>query len=568
MRVTSTRGVDQDRLDDLRRGHGPIPEHVIDEFVGGRLDRRDFLRRGAIAGIAFPTLAGILSACGSSSPSSTASTSGGAGKPGATIKAGVIAPTHVPNPLTIADLGGIAMLNQVGQSLVFYDNENLPHPWLATSWRPNADATVWTFKLRQGVKFNDGTPMTADDVVYSYRSQCDPENGGTALSLFAGLLLPAGVRKVDEETVAFHLEAPYGAFPSAVSSSNFNAIIVPKGTDYAKWSRTFIGTGPFAMKSFNQTTGASFVRNPHYWGTVLPAAVEIAFYPDEQPMVAALQAGSLDCISQFTISNSPQLLNGDFNIVATKGTAHRELSMRCDIPPFNNKYARQAVAMTLDREAIIAALFKDRAAIGNDNPFAPAFPMTDTEIPQRKQDLAAAKELLAKAGVPRGFSVPLFTEQLQEMPQFAQIVKASAAKIGVDVTLNVKTIAGYYGDAVFGKSPWLDGEMSLVDYGARPVPNVFLQAPLQTTDPKKGQGAWNAAHFSSAAYDKLSKEYLAAVDLGVQRRLAGQLQTLLLDETPIIYAYFYDHLSASQKNVHGVNAQASQNFYLDRATKS
>jgi peptide/nickel transport system substrate-binding protein len=569
MAVDSPNGKDQQRLDDLRRGHGPIQEHVIDEFVGGRLSRRGFIVKGATAGLAFSAVAGIISACGSSStPSGAGSTASAMGKAGAAIKAGVIAPTHVPNPLLVEDLGGIAMLNQVGEALVFYDNDNQPRPWLATSWQPNADATVWTFKLRPGVKFNDGSPMTADDVVYSYQAQCDPKNSGTALSYFAGLLVPSGVVKVDDQTVAFHLEEAYGAFPAAVSSSNFNAIVVPKGTDFAKWSSTFAGTGPFKMQSFDQTTGASFTKNPDYWGKVLPASLDITFYAEEQPMVAALQAGSLDTISQFTISNSPQLLTGNYNVQTVKGTANRQLSMRCDIPPFNNKYARQAVALTLDRPAIIAALFQGRAEIGNDNSFAPAFPMTDTAIPQREEDLAQAKELLAKAGTPRGFSAPLYTEQLQEMPQFAQIVKASAAKIGVDITLNVKSIAGYYGDGVFGKSNWLDGEMSLVDFGARPVPNIFLQAPLQTTNEKDGTGAWNAAHFSNQTYDALSKEYLAASDLSVQKQLATKIQTLLLDETPIIYPYFYDHLAASQGNVYGANAQASQNLYLNLVTKS
>jgi peptide/nickel transport system substrate-binding protein len=567
----SPQGTDHARLDVLRRDRDPLAEHVIDEFVDGRLSRRNFVMRAGMIGLSLPAVAGILSACGTgttSAPAGTTGTAGGSGKAGATIKAGVIAPTHVPNPLTVEDLGGIAMLNQVGEGLVFYGNDNKPRPWLATSWKPNADATVWTFKLRKGVKFNDGTPMTADDVVYSYQEQCDPKNGGTALSLFAGLLVPSGVVKVDEGTVAFHLQEPNGAFPSAVSSSNFNAIVVPKGTDFTKWSSSFIGTGPFAMTNYSQTTGASFKQNPHYWGKVLPAALEITFYPEEQPMVAALQSGSLDCISQFTVATSPQLLTGNYNVITTKGSANRQLSMRCDIPPFDNKYARQAVALTLDRPAIIEALFKGNADLGNDNPFAPAFPMTDTSIPQREENLKEAKELLAKAGSPRGFSTKLYTEQLQEMPQFAQIVKASAAKIGVDITLNVETIAGYYGEGTFGKADWLDGEMSLVDYGARPVPNLFLQAPLQTTDAKTEQGSWNAAHFSNPEYDALSKQYLAATDLQTQTKLAGEIQTLLLDETPIIFPYFYDHLSASQSNVYGVEAQASQNFYLNNVTKS
>jgi peptide/nickel transport system substrate-binding protein len=558
--------IDHERLDSLRRGRGPIPEHVIDEFVSGRLSRRGFISRAALVGLSMPTIAGVLSACDSAGSPAQGGTSGRAG---ATIRAGCIAPTAAPNPLLVNDIGGIQLLNQVGEALVFFDNANRPRPWLATSWSPDADGTVWTFKIRQGVKFSDGRAMTVDDVVYTYKSQSDPKNSGNALSLFAGLLDPSGVVKVDDETVAFHLKTAYGAFPFAVSQYNYNAIVVPKGTDYSKWAGSFIGTGPFMMKSFNQTMGASFRRNPNYWGEpALPAAVEMRFYADEQPMVAALQARAIDCIGQFTVSNSPQLLTGAFTLIKIKGSAHRALSLRTDKAPFTNKYVRQAIALTLDRPAIVSALFKGNAQVGNDSPFAPSFPMTDTSIPQRKQDLALAKELLAKAGASRGFAVPLYTQRLQEIPQLAQIIKASAAKIGVDISLHVETIAGYYGDATFGKSHWLDGEMSLVDYGARPVPNVFLQAPLQSTDAKSRRGSWNAAHFSNATYDSLSNQYMAAIDLSAQRRLASKIQSLLLDESPVIYPYFYNFLAASQKNVYGIKCQPGQQFYLDRATKS
>ena len=564
----------RDRLDGLRAGRGPVPEHVIDEYIAGRLSRRDFLRRGAMVGLSLPVIGGIISACGStatsSAPNSTTKTSGQAtGKAGATITAGTVVPTATPNPLLVNDTGGIDLLNQVGEMLVFYDNHSVAHPWLATAWSSSSSATVWTFKIRQGVKFSNGQPMTVDDVVYSFKTQSDPKNNGNALSVFGGILDPAGVVKVDSQTVAFHLQAPYGAFPYAASSANYNMIIVPDGTDYATWPKTFVGTGPFKMESFNVSVGATFVRNPHYWGTpAKPARVEMTFYPDEAPQTAALQAGTIDCVNQFTVTISPQLLAGGYNVVDIKSSAHRELSMRNDLAPFTSNYARQAIALTLDRPAIVEALFKGKADLGNDSPFAPVFPQTDTSIPQRHQDLKLAKQLLAKAGVPRGFSTPLLTEKLQEIPDLAQIVKQSAAKIGVDIKLSVTSSTQYYGQAVFGKSPWLDGEMSLVDYGSRPVPDLFLEAPLQTINAKTGAGSWNAAHFDNATYDKLSQEYVAAADLSTQRRLASQIQTLLLEQTPIIYAYFYDYLAASQKNIHGIYPQAGGQFFLNNATKS
>ncbi|HET9692491.1 MAG TPA: ABC transporter substrate-binding protein [Acidimicrobiales bacterium] len=570
---------DHERLDGLRRNQGPIPEHVIDEFVAGRLSRRDFLRRGALVGLSFPVLGGIVAACGSSSTSGgstggtsssgSTSSSSGAGKAGATIRAGFIAPSATPNPLLVNDQGGLELLNQTGEMLIYYDADNNPHPSLATSWSPNADATVWTFKIRQGVKFANGSPMTVDDVVYSLKAQCDPKNNGNALSVFGGTLVPDGVVKVDSETVAFHLEVPYGAFPSAVSTANYNVIIVPAGTDFTTWPKTFIGTGPFMLQSFNETVGANFVRNPHYWGAqAKPAKLEVTFYPDEPPMTAALQAGSIDCVDQFTVSTSPQLLNGNYNVVTIKASTHRELSMRNDMAPFDNKYVRQAIALTLNRPAIVHALFSGEAQVGNDSPFAPSFPQTDTSVPQRQQDLKLARQLLARGGVGRGFSANLVTEQLQEIPRYAQIVKQYASQIGVDIKLTIESQSKYYGQAVFGKSDWLDGEMSIVDYGARPVPNLFLEAPLQSINAKTGQGAWNAARFDNPTYDRLSKEFIAAADLSSQRRLAGQIQRLLLDETPIVYAYFYDYLAASAKNVHGINPQAGAQFFLNDVTKA
>ena len=189
-------------------------------------------------------------------------------------------------------------------------------------------------------------------------------------------------------------------------------------------------------------------------------------------------------------------------------------------------------------------------------------------MPQRTQNIAKAKQLLAQAGVPNGFSVPLLTENVQEIPHFAQIIKQYAAQIGVTINLTIEAQSKYYGDSVIGKSDWLDGEMSLVDYGARSVPNLYLAAPLQSINAKTAQGAWNAARFNNPTYDKLSKQFIATADLQTQKQLAGQIEQLLLDETPIIWAYFYNYLSATQKNVTGVYPTAQGQFFLWNAAKA
>ncbi len=560
------REVNHEQIDSLRRGRGPIQEHVIDEFLAGNLSRRDFLRKGTAFGLSLPVLGGLLEAKGMPGLKRAAVAPRSAAKAGATIRAGIIVPAGAINPLTIADQGGLELLGNVGEFLVLADQQLGYKPWIATSWSSNAKATVWTFKIRQGVKFNDGTPMTVDDVVYSFKSQCDPKNAGTALSVFSGLLVPDGVVKVDNSTIAFHLEAPDGAFLDAVSCDNYTMIIVPKGYDYTKYQTDWVGTGHFMMQNYTPNVGATFVRNPHYWGAAaLPKEIQWSFYAAEGPMTAALQANQIDCLDQFFVSSSPQLLNGNYNIIKLKASGHRELSMRCDVGPFKSKYVRQAMALCLDRPGLVKALFKGYADIGNDNPFAPSS-RRRRRWPSGLRTSSWPSSCSAKAGYARGFKTPLYTEQRQEMPTLAQFVKAWATEIGVTINLTIEPPNKYYGSS-YGNSDWLNGEMSMVDYGARSTPNLFLEAPLQTHNAKTGSGAWNAAHFADPTYDKLSKQYVGATDLSSQRAIAKQIETLLLDQTPIIFPYFYNYLAASQKNVTGIYPTALSQFFLWNASK-
>jgi peptide/nickel transport system substrate-binding protein len=561
--------MDHGRLSRLREGQGEVANHVIDEYAAGRLSRREFLRRGTVVGISLPVLGAIISACGSSS-STTPSTSSSSGAAGATIKAGIVVPTASIDPVTVADQGGLDMLAQTGEYLTFSNQHLTILPALAQSWSANSTSDVWTFKIRQGVKFHNGQPLTADDVVYTYKLQTDPKSSSNALSAFGGGLTPDGVVKVDSATVAFHLTAPNGNFPYLTSSDNYNMIIIPNNYDPLKWQSTFIGTGPFVLKSYTPKVGASFTRNEQYWGPkALPAATEFTFYDTQTPLILALTGGTIDVVGQFAVAGGEQLLapGAPYNIINLKSSAHRELSMRNDQAPFTDPRVRQAIALTLDRPAIVAALFKGNAVVGNDSPFAPVFPSTNRTIAQRTKNIAKAKALLSAAGHASGLTTNLVTEQFVEIPQYAQIVVQAAKEIGVTIKLKVETSSQYYGKATFGNSDWLDATMSLVDYGHRSVPNVFLTAPLQTYNAKTGTGSWNAAHFKNSQYDKLSQQYVATSDITTQRALAGQIETLLLAETPIIYGYFYNYLSATAKNVSGAYPTAIGHIFLNKATK-
>ena len=544
-------------LDLLRRGRTPHENHLIDGLVRGAVSRREFLRYGSVLGLSAPVLGGLSGALGFGLSTETAR----AGTPGGTIRYGQIVPAAAIDPVKIADGGGITVLSQVGETLVLSAPDLSAQPLLAESWSPNADGTVWTFKLRKGVKFHNGKVMTADDVVATFDRLSDPANGSNALSVFTGMLSKGGTKKVDDLTVAFHLDAANGNFPYAVSTDNYNSVIIPAEFP-ANYEATMIGTGPFKLEKYTAKVGASFVRNTDYWGTpALPDRVEATFYDDYQPQILALQGGEIDVIQQLPVLQAAGLLSDPgFTIIATPSSAHEQVHMRNDADPFKDKRVRQAIALCLDRPKLAQGLMRGKAQLGNDSPFMPAYPSTDKTVAQRALDLAKAKQLMAAAGMKDGFKTTLTTEKYLEIPDYAVLIQNAVKEIGGDIKLNIMDQGAYYGDAVPGKSPWLDSDMGITDYGHRGVPNVFLQAPLLST------GTWNSAHFNNAEYDTLAKGYIAALDLEAQKATAGKIQTLLLDQTPVLFSYFYDFLTVTKAGAAGVVPTAMGHLMLGQAS--
>lgn len=543
-----------DSVTRLRRQCSELENQLLDEWLAGRLSRRGFLRHASILSMALGPLAGLLGAA----PGAQAQ---GKGKPGGTIRVAQTVPSGAIDPVTVGDLGGLVMLQQTGEFLAFDAPDLSLQPVLALSWKPNDKADVWTFALRPGVKFHDGHPFTADDVVATMDRLADPKKGSNALSVFRGVLSPGGTRKVDDHTVEFHLDKPVGKFPYYVSSDNYNAIILP--ADYkGDFETHFNGTGPFKLERYQPKVGASFVRNPDWWGgAVMPDRTEFSFYADQQPQVLALQGGTVDVMQQVAVQGGQALLNNpDVTLIKLKSSAHRQVHMRCDQGPLTDKRVRQAIALTLNRPGLIKGLLHGYGDLGNDSPFAPIYPSTDRMVPQRAKDIAKAKALMHDAGKAGGVAVTLTTEYLQELPDYAVLIQNAAAEIGIKIKLKVEPQAAYYGSATFGNSDWLDSEMGITEYGHRGVPDVLLTTPLASN------GTWNAAHFKNAEYDRLVAQYIAALDLQAQRDAAGKIERLLLDETPVIFAYFYDYLAATGAKIGGVTVTAMSQVYLQNAT--
>ncbi|UVC09737.1 ABC transporter substrate-binding protein [Rhizobium sp. TH2] len=543
-------------LDFLRKGRSEHENHLIDGLVAGRVSRREFLRFGSVLGLSAPFLGSVAGAVGLAGVPNFAR----AQTPGGTIRVGQIVPAAAIEPVKLADGGGITVISQVAETLVLSGKDLVARPLLAESWAPNKDGSVWTFKIRKGVKFHDGRDMTAKDVVASIDRIADPANGSNALSALKGVLSKGGTKQIDDYTVEFTLDAPNGGFPYSMSTDNYNAVIVPHDYD-GNFEAKMIGTGPFKLESYTPKVGGNFVRNDAYWGgQVLPDRIEISFYDDYQPQLLALQGGQIDFIQQVPILQASGIINDpSVDMMPIPSIAHSQVHMRTDKAPFTDKRVRQAIALCLDRPAIVQGLMRGKAQIGNDSPFALAYPSSDKTVAQRQKDIAKAKELMAAAGMPDGFEVTLTTEKYLEIPDYAVIIQNAVKEIGGKINLNIMDQGAYYGEAVYGKSNWLDSDMGITDYGHRGVPNVYLTAPLQS------EGTWNSAHFKNKEYDGLVASYIGALDLEAQQAVAGKIQTLLLDESPVLFTYFYDFMSAAKKGSTGIEVTAMSHLMLKDA---
>jgi peptide/nickel transport system substrate-binding protein len=553
----------QRKLDDVRRERSELENHLIDEYADGKITRREFVRRGTVVGMSIPLLSFVAAACGGGDGGGGGGGGGGdtgAARAGGTIRTAIQSPAGDIDPVTIADEGGLAVLGQASEYLTFSNDKLELEPHLAESWEPNEDGSVWTFTLRQGVKYHDGQTMTAQDVVATFDRLSDPEVGSNALSALGGVLSKGNTKAVDDATVEFTLDAPNGSFPYIVSSDNYNAVILPANYD-GNYARSFPGTGPWRLDSFQPNVGVSFVKNPDYWGEGQPLADrnEIKFYGEEQPRVLAVQGNEVDVIAHFSASGGRALFDDpSVAVVELRSSVHRQIHMRTDREPFNDARVRQAMALALDRQAILDGLLGGRGDVGNDSPFAPVYPFTDTSIEQRELDLDQARQLIADAGA-EGGSAQITTFRDFELPDLTVLIQNAAKEIGLNITPNLLDQSAYYGDAVYGSSPWLDSVMGITDYGHRGVPNVFLVAPLTS------KGTWNSAHFKNQEFDRLVQEYIAALDLESQRTVAGQIQQLLLDETPIIFPYFYSYLFAVKTQFTGVRETAMGHVNLREA---
>jgi peptide/nickel transport system substrate-binding protein len=503
------------------------------ETTEQKASRRDFLRATA-AGAALIGASGLASACGSS-PSSTAKSTSAAPKHGGTLRAGLSGGSasdslDALNPDQNMDDARVFALFD---PLVTLDDNALPRFMLAEEITPNANATMWTIRLRPGVTFHDGRDFTAADVAYTFRRITNPKNPAAG----AGPLSPidvAGITQLGKLTLRVPCKTPFSTFVETLANPYY--LMVPVGFD----PRRPVGTGPFKYQSFTPGVQSVFARNNNYWQHGLPYLDKLVItdYADEASQVNALLSGTVDVVDLLSAASVATIRNGGAEVSIAAGGGWNPITMRVDQPPFTDVRVRQAFRLIPDRKEMLRLVFGGYGRIGNDV-FSIWDPCYDHQLPQRQQDLEQAKFLLKKAGQ-EGLGIELVTANIaQGVVETAQVFAQQAKGAGVNVSIRQLTVSDFYGPNylkwVFAQDFW----------GYYPyLPQVAFDT-LPTSP-------YNETHWNNPRYNRLYAAALATTDKALRCQIVHEMQQIDYNDGGLIIPYFVPAIDAYSGRVHGI----------------
>lgn len=361
-------------------------------------------------------------------------------------------------------------------------------PVLASKWSVDAAQTGYEFTLRDGAKFSDGTPVVADDVVFSFQ-RLSERGLPYAKDRFSSLV---AVTKVDERKVRFQLKQPDAGFLLNLGSPFLvgSAILSQKWAQTHDPKREMMGTGPFRMVSYTPNTQLVLKRNDNYWNKESAAKVSdltIRYMPEQSAQIAALKSGQIDLM--FPSAEGKLQLKGDpaITTVQVNSTNTLRLNINTNRAPFNNPDVRRAMSLALNRAEIVQG-----ALLGEGVPSAQV-PPSYTWAPKleglkyQKHDIAQAKTLLTKAGYPKGFDVTLnhLAGYTTYMDRFAELLKTQMAQADIRVTIQANQNA-----------VWLD-KQNKADYEIGDNEYAFQADPLFYLMPRPGRQGPNPTELAS-----------------------------------------------------------------------
>ena len=415
---------------------------------------------------------------------------------------------------------------------------------LAESWDVTPDAKEWTFKLRAGVEFHNGQPLTAEDVVNSINHH----KGEESTSAAKPIVDPIVDIKADGDTVTFVLEAGNADFPFLVS--DYHLAIMPSKDGKPDWESA-VGTGPYVQESFEPGVNLKLKRNPNYWkeGTAHFDEGELITIADVGARTNALNTGEIDFMDRCDIKTL-HLLQRNKNVVVEEisGNGHYTIPMRTHLEPFNDNNVRLALKYALDREQMLQTVLGGHGSVGNDHPIGRGQRYHASDLPQKSYDPDKAKFHLKEAGL-TSLDVDLSAADaaFAGAVDAAQIYKENAAKAGININVIREPADGYWSNV------WnTDNRGWCFSYwGGRPTEDWMFATAYASG------ASWNESAWEHEEFNKLLVAARSELDENKRRDMYVEMQRICSDEGGAVVPLFNNYIHATSTKVAHAESMAS-----------
>ncbi|SMF51339.1 peptide/nickel transport system substrate-binding protein [Paenibacillus barengoltzii] len=480
------------------------------------------------------------------------------------------------DPAIVTDGESLKIAHQVFDSLLEYkEGTTEVQGSLAEDWTVSEDGLTYTFKLRQGVKFHDGTDFNADAVVFNFTRWSDPNSEykfeGDSFDYYDSMFGPDGkrvikeVKAVDENTVEFTLNQPQAPFLQNLAMTSFG-IASPTAIKEKKenFKNEPVGTGPFVFKEWKRNDSITLEKNPNYWKEGLPKLnkVIVRSIPDNSARFNALQSGEIDLMEDLSPDDLATLeANPDLQKIERPSNNVGYVGFNLKKEPFNNVKVRQALNYAVDKQAIIDAFFAGQAEPAK-NPMPPSLWGYNDSIADYDYDPEKAKALLAEAGYPNGlpgeyvfYAMPVSRPYMPDGKKVAEVIQQNFEEVGVKVKIESPEWAVYLDDAQAGEK---DDLFMLGWTGDNGDPDNFLYTLLD----KDAIPSNNYTYYSSDELHELLVAAQIETDQSKREELYKQAQEIIKADAPWIPLVHTTPLLAAKANLKGyVPAPTGTEYY-------